>query len=318
MKQVLSVVLMTTIFFGGGYWYYTALAGCDVPISYRIGEVDSRFGVSEDEVRNAISTAESVWEDGTDRNLFTYDPDGELVVNFVYDERQALTKEQKKYDTLLDTKQNVSDSVRLEYERLAAEYETVRQTYENRVDAYETKLNAYNREVAEWNGRGGAPKDVFARLDATQASLKTEERSLNELSTKLNTLVRKINAVGSQGNTLVTDYNELVEEYNDKFAEGNEFTQGDYKDSVINIYEYESEEELAIVLAHEMGHALGLEHVEGKESLMYHFMEEQVLENGLTLEDKSAFTASCGSKGSMADTLAYLERTLRELLNRYK
>jgi vacuolar-type H+-ATPase subunit I/STV1 len=316
MKSIVSVFLMTSLLFGGGYWYYTALAGCDVPISYRVGTVDPRFNISDEEVRNAISSAESIWEDGTDRNLFTADVEGDLVINFVYDERQAQSEAQEEFETILDTKENMSETVKSEYENLVKQYETLRDSYEGQVDAYEKKLATYNKEVADWNARGGAPKDVFTRLEATQESLGEEEDRLNIISDRINSLVRKINALSSRGNSLVTDYNSLVEEYNDTFAEGKEFTQGDYQSNVINIYEFTNEEELVIVLAHEMGHALDIEHVGNSESLMYHHMKEQVLANGLTSEDIAAFGASCGSKGSMADTLHYLRETLLELLSR--
>lgn len=316
LKRTLSVTLMATILFGGGYWYYTALAGCNVPISYRIGTIDPQFGISNEEVQNAISRAESLWEDGTDRNLFTAEREGKLVINFVYDERQAQSDAQEQFESVLLRKENVSESVKFEYEKLVTQYETLRATYENQVASYEKKLTAYNTEVADWNGRGGAPKDVFARLQVTKESLSDEEKRLNTLSGGVNSLARSINALSSRGNTLATDYNSLVEKYNDTFAEGKDFTQGDYTDGVVNIYEFMNSEELTIVLAHEMGHALDIDHVEGRESIMYPEMGGQILVNGLTKQDIGAFGASCGNKGSMADTLQYLREALLRLLTR--
>ena len=318
MKSAITIVLMTAVLFGGGYWSYTALAGCNVPISYRIGTIDERFNMSTDEVRNAVSTAESIWEDGTDRNLFTYDSNGKLVVNFVYDERQALTEEEGSLKAVLDRKEGMSDSVKTQYKELVSQYELLRASYEAKVKVYETKLNVYNKEVADWNTRGGAPKDVFARLESTQESLATEEKRINELSTQLNALVRKINNLGSQGNNLVSDYNSLVSEYNQKFSEGKEFTQGEYQNSVITIYEFTTPTELAIVLAHEMGHVLDINHVEGANSIMYHLMKEQSPTEGLTAADQAAFTQSCGNKGSMADTLRFLRETLEGMLRSFK
>ncbi len=317
LKQAVSITLLTTLFFGGGYWFYTALAGCDVPISYRIGTVDERFHITDAGIRNAISTAESLWEDGTDRNLFTYDPKGTLVVNFVYDERQKLVDEQKEYEGELEKKENVSENVKSEYEKLVAEYEKLRVSYETQVDAYEKKLTAYNKEVAEWNEKGGAPKDVFERLEKTKKTLATEEKRLGALSNELNALVKKINNLSNKGNSIVSDYNSLVNEYNSKFAEGEEFTQGDYKDDVINVYEFGSDTELSLVLAHELGHALDIDHVGGETSIMYHHMNKQSLTEGLTEADRTAFGQSCGDKGNTAYMLQYLRKALEDLLRRY-
>jgi Matrixin len=318
LKRGLTIVLMAAILFGGGYWFYDALAVCKVPLSYRIGSVDSRFDISPEAVRNAVSGAESLWEDGTDRNLFTYSPEGELVVNFVYDERQAKTEKQEEFQELLDQKEGMSDTVKSEYEKLVSNYEDLRQAYENDVAAYEKKLTAYNREVSEWNTRGGAPKDVFERLEKTQDALGREEERLNTRSRELNTLVSRLNVLGSQGNSLVSDYNSLVTKYNDTFAEGGEFTQGEYSDGVITIYEFSTEEELLIVLAHELGHALGIGHVEGEDSFMYHLMGAQDAAGGLTEIDRGAFMTLCGDAGTMADTLVYLRETLLSLLARIK
>ncbi len=318
LKSATSILLMVAILFGGGYWYYTALAGCNVPISYRIGEVDSRFNITNNEIRSAISSAESLWEDGTDRNLFTYSPEGRLVVNFIYDERQAQNDAQKEFEEVLEKKEDMSESVKSEYEKLISEYESLRVSYERQVDSYESKLTAYNSEVADWNERGGAPKDVFERLQTTKASLAGEERKIDTRSDQLNTLVRKINSLSSKGNSIVSDYNSLVNEYNGRFAEGKEFTQGDYVAEVINIYEFGNDEELTVVLAHELGHALDIDHVEGSDSIMYPQMGEQVLKNGLTDSDRTAFAQSCGSKGTTADTLRYLKETLEALLRRLR
>ncbi len=313
MNKSLAGLFIFTLLFGGGYWYYTAFAGCSVPIGYRIGKVDERFDISEDEVRNAISSAESLWEDGTDRNLFTYDPEGDLVINFVYDERQETAEEEEELREVLDQKEGMSDSVKEEYDSLVEEYQALRATYRQAMNVYESKLTAYNAEVAEWNERGGAPKDVYERLSETKLSLSKEEKRLSAFTPELNAMARQINTIGSQGNSIISDYNSLVTEYNDRFSEDSEFTQGDYGRDTINIYEFRSEEELSLVLAHELGHALGIGHVEGETSIMYDHMDDQKLATGLTENDRTAFLQLCGTQNSTKDTLSMIAESLKAL-----
>jgi predicted Zn-dependent protease len=105
-----------------------------------------------------------------------------------------------------------------------------------------------------------------------------------------------LNAIGAKGNSLITDYNEIVNNYNEEFSEPLEFTQGDFTGDAIHIYQFDSEGELAIVLAHEFGHALSLDHVENEKSIMYHFMGGQDSISGISTEDIAEFHESCDQK----------------------
>jgi DNA repair exonuclease SbcCD ATPase subunit len=265
-----------------------------VPIGYRIGVIDQDFNITHDEARSAISAAESLWEDATGRNLFTYDEDAEFTINFVFDERQEAANIEEDLRNKLDTKEDISNQVRDQYEDLLEQYDTLKSSYENKAAAYQDTLDAYNLEVERWNTSGGAPPEVYEALQEKQDELGTEQELLNTIASRLNEVVYQINTIGSEGNSLITDYNEIVEEYNEQFNESHEFTQGDYQGNLINIYQFDSEEELEIVIAHEFGHALKLGHVDGEESIMFHFMEEQTRESGVTAFDLHEFERVCG------------------------
>ena len=308
MRSGFTLLLMIAVLFGGGYWYLAAKAICPVPMAYRIGTVDSRFDLSSEEVRNAVSAAESLWEDATGRNLFTYDEAGGLSINFVFDERQQTANDEEHLRETLDEKEEMSDTVRAQYEKLLAEYESLSKKYDGQTAAYQTKLAAYHKEVNEWNVKGGAPEDVFNRLADTKETLAREQARLNGVGDSLNTLVRKMNALSEKGNSLITDYNETVEVYNDQFSEGHEFTQGDYENKVINIYQYDSKDELELVLAHEFGHALSLDHVEGTDAIMYRLMEGQSIEAGIQDADLAEFDRVCGADRSTLGLITEMVR----------
>src|SRR5690606_10416202 len=120
-----------------------------------------------------------------------------------------------------------------------------------------------------------------------------EYEKLQSESDVLNGIVTELNRIGARGNLLIQDYNSSVNQYNTQFGEAHDFTQGDYTPGAINVYQFDSEDELVIVLAHEFGHALALGHVENESSVMYHFMEKQDVEEGLSPEDIAHFKDMC-------------------------
>ena len=110
---------------------------------------------------------------------------------------------------------------------------------------------------------------------------------------QLESLHEQINSIGEKGNELIGEYNELVQDFNHTFAHGHEYTQGDYRTKEINIYSFTSEEDLVLVLAHEMGHALAIGHVDDSSGIMYYLMKEQPNPATLSEADKVAFAAAC-------------------------
>lgn len=295
MRKGFAIALLFAILFGAGYFYYIAQAVCPAPLSYRIGTIDDRFDLSRDDARLALSEAESAWEDATGRNLFSYEQDGDVVVNFVYDERQQFVNEEGTFKEKLDAAENVSDAIRDTYAKLVAQYSDLKVSYEGKVAAYERRLNAYNAEVEKYNKQGGAPGEVYAELTKERDSLSAEQREINALSSQLNALVAQINSVGEKGNSLIKSYNTGVSLFNQKFGDSREFTQGDYTNKTITVYTFEDLAELKHVLIHELGHALSLDHVEGTSSAMYYLIGGQDDNDPITSADLKEFNRVCGN-----------------------
>ena len=297
MRKSLAILLAVTVLFGLGYRFYVAQAVCHVPISYRIGAIDPRFNLTPEQARAAASVAESLWEDATGRNLFTYDDKASMAINFVYDDRQANSELEASLQKELDDRQQLSDDVSAKYQQLLTQYGELKDNYESRKADYDERLKAHNTEVEKWNNAGGAPEDVYQDLLTHQQELKDEQEELNTIAYHLNQLVKEMNKVGAQGNSLIENYNQIVQEYNTRFSKDQEFTQGEYKDGTINVYEFGSQDELEIVIAHEFGHALSLNHVDSSSSIMFHLMDQQSTTTGVTAQDKAEFERVCGTGG---------------------
>lgn len=295
--QLVSGILSTALIFGAGYaWYEIAYSKCDVPVLYDIGTIDERFGITRDEVKSVVTDAESLWEDSTGKNLFTYTPGADFTINFVYDERQSVTEDQHELSEVLEQKAEMSESIKSDYDKLIASYDVLKKTYEEKVTAYEKKLKDHNEMVGYWNKKGGAPEATFKELEAARAVLNKESASLNALTRNLNDLAKKINQIGEKGNNVVEDYNKNVSLFNNRFNHDREFTQGDYQGSNINIYQYDDRDELRRVLAHEFGHALSLGHVEEPTAIMYSVMEGKNADFALKYEDLMEYRNVCGTR----------------------
>jgi myosin heavy subunit len=295
-RAIALVIVLALVGIAGYAYYQVAYSKCQVPVNYDIGTIDSRFKLTEEEVRAALADAESLWEDATGKNLFTYTKGASLKVNFVYDERQQNTEEQHALIDVLDRKAEMSHSIRANYETLLDSYEDLKEDYQEKVTAYEKRLARHNSEVQKWNEKGGAPEDTYEDLNNTSASLNKESSSLNAQAKQLNDLAAQINQLGEKGNNAVEDYNESVERFNDRYEREDEFTQGDYTGSAIQIYQYDDATELRRVLAHEFGHALSLEHVPDVQAIMHSVMEGEYNALALSPDDLAEYQAVCGTR----------------------
>lgn len=272
---------------------------CRYPITYRINTFDTKFGVSKTDFLAAMKEAEAIWEKPIGKNLFDYKTDGYLKVNLVYDDRQKTTQELAKMGIVVKNDKESYDKIKSTYDSINASYKIQKAAFETRVAAFNVRKDAYEKQVAEANSKGGANKQTYARLNTEKQYLNGEMNTLNKLQTNLNTTISNLNTLASEINTLAKTLNINVEHYNTIGDDlGGEFDEGLYKSDMsgteIDIYQFDNKTKLVRVLAHELGHALGLEHVDDQKAIMYR-LNDGVNEK-LTNADLVELKALCGIK----------------------
>ncbi|MCB9810629.1 MAG: matrixin family metalloprotease [Candidatus Nomurabacteria bacterium] len=294
MRFFLIISLLFVLVFGGSYWYTSSAHICPVPIKYKLGDIDPRFNFSAEQAKAVLLEAEDVWEAAGERELFVYDEDTTFTVNFIYDERQQLARTEEEWRQDLDQQERESQEVSDRVDQLRSEYKNLEADYLKQRDTYEDRLNKYNQQVERYNAEGGAPSEIFTELKKEQEYLSGLLKKLLEAEKDLNDTANRINALGEESSEIIERYNANVLRYNEIFGRSDTFTQGDFKRERINIYKFSNNEELKKVLAHEFGHALGINHVEGETSVMYYLTKEQSGLVVLTDEDKEALVETCG------------------------
>lgn len=309
MRRTYALSLIVTLIASGSYFYSLASRVCPVPLAYTIGQFDARFAITKAEARAAIEDAEQVWEEKAGRELFVYTDDTTAFpVNFIFDDRQERTIAEEIQRQSLDSKESSSEMIAKKYAELTKVYEDTEQIYKTNVAAYEARLQKFNTTVERYNTAGGALPAEFAALEREEVSLQKKAESIEAEGDKLANLAAEINTLSEEGNRIIEQYNRGVQTYNKNFGHANEFTQGDYQGTSVNIYTFADTKELKTVLAHELGHALSIGHVENESSVMYYLMGKQSDPLTLSREDQAAFIAACGESDRLADQIPRLFR----------
>jgi hypothetical protein len=269
-------------------------APCARPVAYRVETVDPRFGVSAEDVREALRQAETVWRRSLGRDLFTESPTARLAVTFVYDERQQTTQTaQRLRRSMRDTGASHA-AIGKSHAAWRATYEARARDYADGHAAYQRRAQAYQEKVQQWNARGGAPRDAREELEAERAQLDATRRQLEADRAALDELAATVKSLTEQGNAVAEAHNRDVGTFNALYGAPREFHKGEFNGREITVFEFHDARDLALLLAHELGHALGLGHVEDPAAIMNAMAGGQAVDPiAATPADVAALTTLC-------------------------
>lgn len=259
---------------------------CDAPIRLRIEVIDPGFGVSQADVKSAIEQAANLWSAAAHRPLFAYDPKGDVAVNLIYDERQETAK---RYVEAQGHIQAIAQKATLILNALKPLQAALKESEQS----YSSQLAAFDR-VKDIQALGGAGTAVNARM----ADLQKKKLELDRLNAQINAQIEQYDA-------LVESANAELKALSDSGKTGIELTAGHYAEEDgtrrIDIFEFRDRTDLLLVLAHEMGHALGLNHNKNPQSVMAPLIvTKEVALSPNDVADLKALSSNCVMSSSAA------------------
>lgn len=293
-----------------------------------VGTIDQEYQgkLTKEQIYTTLMQIKEQFETQLGYDVFTYAKDGKPI-NIVYlkpsvKKRKILTL-QKKISTISKKLK------KLELKRTAKQQDiNKRQKSLNaKYTKHNKKVHALNSYIQKLNNqyKKGIPKEEYKSVkhyvDKEQAEIKESAQALSHEKQTFKREFNKLKRQTSHYNQLIRKYNRLIrdkERLTKNFIEVKGVTKSNIKTTYvttikggkrsvtkssdvsmdkIEIYDFETLEKFKVVLAHELGHLVGVEHVGAKGALMNPLMQDaQVEELFLTPWDIEGFNKAFGRK----------------------
>ncbi|KXZ67180.1 Chromosome partition protein Smc [Acinetobacter venetianus] len=257
----------------------------DTRLRYRVVDVDPRFKLTTEQVKQLSVQATQIWKDGTGQDYFIYDPNAQLAIHFIYDERQIESEQRREHLSQLETGQRQWLDKKQRLDQTEQEILNNKQFLDLKQQQLNQQIQQYNQEqlTAQQRPASIVDRDYFQRRQqALQDNIQQVQQEITQYNQKISTLNQQVDEL----NQLNQQLDQSVHQYKQRF-QPHLFHKGLFNGREILIYEFESEDDLRLTLAHELGHALGLQHANDPTALMYPLMKDQNAENfSLTQADR--------------------------------
>ena len=247
----------------------------DTRLRYRLAEADPRFKLNPQQLKSMSLQATQIWKDGMGQDYFVYDPNAQLAIHLIYDERQQESEQRREHLGQLKSNQQVWLDKKQKLDQIEQQMLQNKQDLDFKKQQLDQQIQQYNQEqqVARKNASVPNHGEYFQQqqqvLQQNVQRLQQEIIQYNQKIAQLNQQVDELNSLDRQLDASVNQYK--------RHFRPHLFHKGLFNGKQIMIYEFESEADLRLTLAHEFGHALGLSHANVPQALMYPVMKDQDL-----------------------------------------
>lgn len=285
----------------------------------KIGKIDEFYKdkITQDELIFMIKEIETLFETKLQTNIFDYSTNGKPI-DILYVSSSKLENDIARKIDNLNEKKNKIEELKSFFPPKKEEISQKQLILNEHISITNQKIENLNSYVREINSKKTVSKDEYIKIQ-NYIKLKKDEinKELNKKITLQNDLTIALNSHNQKViiyNNLINDINRLSNEiesmgrnikkingrtfglqevtFKTYFKDGQEVQEKNIKNSMnkIEIYGFDSKEQLKVVLAHEIAHLVGIPHLEVKDALMNPILQEnQIKELTLTKDDIENF-----------------------------
>ena len=281
----------------------------------RIGKIDSYYinKINEQELRNILDEIEYLFESELDMNIFDYSQNGKPI-DIIYVPASKLEQRMEKKQEKLRLKKEKIETIQNSLPSKLEKVNIMKKYLKQDKNILNKKIQSLNNYVREVNKQKRFPKDELLQI---KSYIKVEKKKIKDISKKFKKKERKLQSDLTSYNQKVRLQNNLIREFNRlnselerisrnfKKVKGNAIGIKEITSKVfykngkrikeksvrnimnkIEIYGFDSKNELKVILAHEIAHLVGIPHIEVKDTLMNPILQKnQINQLSLTQSD---------------------------------
>jgi hypothetical protein len=268
---------------------------CGNIVTYRIGQIDERFGISRSEFSRLVKKAADMWAVPFSEALFEETSNGRILIEMVYDHRQDATGKLAQIDRNVREDSKTYHQLKSSHDKLQKEHDLKKARWDRDSAEYRARLQRF-REVNMASLQRGRVSEETSRLlqgernalNAMYNDLQERRKELKEIAARTDELVSMMDGIAGRHQNTAADYRKERERLGDGFGKGVYQRWG----KSITIYQYRDKDNLVQVIAHEFGHTLGIRHLNDRRALMYPWDTGKQIDK-LAPADIAALKARC-------------------------
>ncbi|MDQ3268689.1 MAG: matrixin family metalloprotease [Pseudomonadota bacterium] len=284
---------------------------CGIPIHVAMGSVDPRFGFDAATATRALKEAAALWQEAVEAEMFVWsDHPKAMVVSLQFDQRQHVVNRQRSLRSGIDRDRSQLESYDLTLKQWGERIEAERRAHDRLGQTFAQRARAHEDEVASWN----AARSPHARTEARRQAIEAEAASIQMMRAELRQALNQLNRDIADYNRRAREQQQHAEQFRGRVAQYNTLSSPQPIES--GRYSYDREQgrrievfragdynDLVWIFAHELGHAIGLDHLNHPGAVMNELLHDgEISQRGpdrplqLSAVDRAAVSALCREK----------------------